>query len=228
MSFEDFKYSIDRIRSQFSKAELIESLKEYLSTHTTSSFGMRDYDAWPGRLATSDTIRRYFGTWGKALQAAGIRTARGQKLDPKGMVTAFKDCWKQNGSVPSVRQLEVFLEKGCYPFRYKSYLNFYGGLGKLANLIVKVQRGELAESRLYERHKSKAVLARVISLKVRHAVLKRDQCQCVKCGASPKKDKSVILEVDHIIPVSRGGSSHIENLQTLCFACNQGKKDLDN
>ena len=227
MSTEDFQYTIDRIRSQFSKAELTASLQEYLRVHKTQSFGMRDYDNWSGRLATSDTIRRYFGTWGKALQAAGLRAVRGRKLAPKDMVTAFKACWKKNGSVPSQRQLEVFLEKENCPFRYKSYLNFFGGLGRLAKRIAQVQRGELPEAQLYEKHSSKAVLARAISLKDRHVVLKRDGYQCVKCGASPRKDRSVILEVDHVIPVARGGSSKIENLQTLCFACNQGKKDRD-
>ncbi len=33
------------------------------------------------------------------------------------------------------------------------------------------------------------------------------------------------LEVDHIMPVSRGGSDDISNLQLLCFECNRGKSD---
>lgn len=103
----------------------------------------------------------------------------------------------------------------------------FGGLGQLAKRIAQVQRGGLSEARLYERHSSKAVLARVVPDEVRYAVLKRDGNQCVKCGASPRKDKPVVLEVDHIIPVSRSGSREIDNLQTLCRACNQGKKDRD-
>jgi 5-methylcytosine-specific restriction endonuclease McrA len=55
--------------------------------------------------------------------------------------------------------------------------------------------------------------------------LKRDGHRCVKCGADPKVDKSVRLEVDHILPGSQGGPATMENLQTLCFSCNQGKKD---
>lgn len=227
MPTEPFQFSIDRIRSQFSRAEIVESLKAYSRTHGTSSFGMREYDAWGRRLATSDTIRRYFGSWGKTLQAAELRTVRGHKLDPRAMVAAFKKCWEKYDSVPSMRQLEAFLESGNYPFRYKSYLNYFGGLGQLAKLVVKVQQGELAGSRLYERRKSQALLSRAIPLKMRTAVLKRDGHRCVKCGANARAETSTRLEVDHIVPLARGGSSEFSNLQTLCFACNQGKKDRD-
>ena len=44
----------------------------------------------------------------------------------------------------------------------------------------------------------------------------------LKCGARPP---DVELEVDHIVPVSRAGTSDLANLRTLCCPCNQGKKD---
>ncbi|WP_369799143.1 HNH endonuclease [Eikenella sp. NML03-A-027] len=34
----------------------------------------------------------------------------------------------------------------------------------------------------------------------------------------------VVLEIDHINPVSNGGDNDIMNLITLCRDCNQGKK----
>ena len=33
--------------------------------------------------------------------------------------------------------------------------------------------------------------------------------------------------VDHVVPQSRGGTDHIENLQLLCAACNSLKGDRD-
>jgi hypothetical protein len=62
-----------------------------------------------------------------------------------------------------------------------------------------------------------------LSLKRRYAVLQRDSRRCVICGSSAKD--GAILEVDHIIPKSKGGTDAIENLQTLCFDCNRGKSD---
>lgn len=220
MTSKEFRFSIDRIRSHFSKLELLSSLKEYARVHNCVSFGMRDYDAWADRLATSDTLRRVFGSWGKALQAAGFRTVRGQKLDPHQMVEAFKACWLESESVPSYRQLEGFLESHSFPFRTKSYLTFFGGLGRLARLIVKVQNGEMPESRLLERFKPDRRPLRTLPLRVRSVVLKRDDYRCVKCGVDSKSAK---LEVDHIKPVSKGGDNGLENLRTLCNRCNLGR-----
>ena len=67
---------------------------------------------------------------------------------------------------------------------------------------------------------------RKIPDKLRYQVLKRDNFKCCACGASPAKDSSVELHIDHIIPWSKGGETTLENLQTLCSKCNLGKSDL--
>ena len=62
-----------------------------------------------------------------------------------------------------------------------------------------------------------------LSRGLRDQVLKRDGYRCVKCGAS-HKDKR--LEVDHIIPVAKGGTNDIDNLRTLCWECNRDEGDI--
>ena len=54
----------------------------------------------------------------------------------------------------------------------------------------------------------------------RFEVFKRDLFTCQYCG---RKAPDVILEVDHIKPVSKGGDDSIENLVTACWDCNRGK-----
>lgn len=61
-----------------------------------------------------------------------------------------------------------------------------------------------------------------LSKKTRFEVFKRDSFTCQYCG---QKAPEVILEVDHIKPVSKGGKNEILNLVTSCFDCNRGKKD---
>ena len=67
--------------------------------------------------------------------------------------------------------------------------------------------------------------SRTISDKLRYQVLKRDNFKCCACGASPAKDPSVELHIDHIVPWSKGGETTAENLQTLCSKCNLGKSN---
>lgn len=56
---------------------------------------------------------------------------------------------------------------------------------------------------------------------VRYRIMERDGFRCCVCGRSARS--GVELEVDHIIPIARGGSSDDSNLQTLCRDCNRGK-----
>lgn len=57
-------------------------------------------------------------------------------------------------------------------------------------------------------------------------VLARDNWTCCSCGRSTKK-YGITLHVDHILPRSKGGVDHIDNLQTLCAKCNIGKSNRD-
>jgi hypothetical protein len=65
-----------------------------------------------------------------------------------------------------------------------------------------------------------------LTSRLRFAVLSRDLFRCVKCGCDASQDNSIRLEVDHILPVSKGGKTTPQNLQTLCKRCNVGKTDL--
>lgn len=56
---------------------------------------------------------------------------------------------------------------------------------------------------------------------LRYKILERDGFRCKLCGVSG--DDS-LLEVDHVIAVSRGGSDDESNLRTLCYDCNVGKR----
>ena len=53
-------------------------------------------------------------------------------------------------------------------------------------------------------------------------VLHRARNRCEHCGSKNE------LTVDHIIPLSRGGSSHPSNLQSLCRKCNEEKGSMTN
>ncbi len=58
-----------------------------------------------------------------------------------------------------------------------------------------------------------------VTNKLRFFVYDRDGHRCVKCGSTYN------LEVDHIFPISKGGKSTPDNLQTLCHNCNSLKSN---
>lgn len=61
-----------------------------------------------------------------------------------------------------------------------------------------------------------------LSKRLRFEIFKRDYFSCQYCGSKPPK---VILEIDHIVPVSKGGDNSKGNLVTACFDCNRGKSN---
>ena len=61
--------------------------------------------------------------------------------------------------------------------------------------------------------------------KLRTSIKKRDNFTCQMCSASIYEQDLLLLEVDHIIPISKGGLSTPENLQTLCWKCNRTKSN---
>lgn len=54
----------------------------------------------------------------------------------------------------------------------------------------------------------------------RWKILERDDFTCRYCG---RRAPSVVLEIDHVVPRSRGGTNHESNLVSACEDCNGGK-----
>lgn len=53
-----------------------------------------------------------------------------------------------------------------------------------------------------------------ISKTKRRGIYERDGHRCLACGSEKK------LTLDHIVPISKGGTNDESNLQTLCEGCN--------
>ena len=78
-------------------------------------------------------------------------------------------------------------------------------------------------SELVKFKKSAAGQRALMTSKLRNTILQRDNFTCKKCGASQNNEPNLLLEVDHIIPISKGGITSVDNLQTLCWRCNRSK-----
>ena len=63
----------------------------------------------------------------------------------------------------------------------------------------------------------------LMTSKLREKIKERDNYTCCSCNLSIEDEKNLLLEIDHIIPVSKGGLTSENNLQTLCWRCNRTK-----
>ncbi len=65
-------------------------------------------------------------------------------------------------------------------------------------------------------------IGRHISTKMKMRIVRRDNYTCQVCGKHLKDDE---LEFDHIIPISKGGSSEEHNIRLICYDCNRRKSN---
>lgn len=65
----------------------------------------------------------------------------------------------------------------------------------------------------------------LMTKKLREFIKNRDNFTCCNCGNSTNVEPNLLLEIDHIIPVAKGGRTVEDNLQTLCWKCNRAKSD---
>lgn len=86
--------------------------------------------------------------------------------------------------------------------------------------LVKVSKGTY----MYDPNHQPTVALQDFSPEVKGQAMERDGHKCVICGLGQKD--GVELQIDHILPRSKGGDASLENAQTLCAGHNFSKKNL--
>lgn len=71
--------------------------------------------------------------------------------------------------------------------------------------------------------KSTKYQRQLMTPRLRESILVRDKHTCKSCGISTQKEAHLLLEVDHIMPIAKGGITIETNLQALCWKCNRTK-----
>jgi hypothetical protein len=84
-----------------------------------------------------------------------------------------------------------------------------------------ISRGLVSEGKHPAKSGANNWASRYVSDETRTEVLERDGNKCCICGSSED------LEIDHILPISKGGDGSIGNLQTLCRSHNRRKHNQE-
>lgn len=216
------KFELVRIKNTpVTDEELLNDLRQVSNTLKTIKVTQRIYGAH-GKYDVTNLSRR-FGTWNKALEAAGLSISNQCNISDEYLFENMLVLWQHYGRQPrraELAQSPSTISQSAYNRRFYSWLSALESFVEYANAI-EASAPVQTEARLGARQ-----TARDPSLRLRFKILSRDSFTCQHCGASPAKVAGVELHIDHIIPWSKGGETALENLQTLCLKCNIGKSNL--
>jgi HNH endonuclease len=212
------KFQLERVSGQVSNEEIICDIRRVAELAGTNVVSFRLYSELGNYHPSTAALR--FGTWNKALVAAGLEIASERDITDERLFENLMHLWEYYGRQPRFRELArppSVISSGPYQRRFRSWMKALEQFVAYANAQVRPPIPVEAASG----HKT----GRDPSLRLRFRVMKRDNFSCRACGESPALKPGLLLHVDHIKPWSRGGETIEENLQTLCEACNLGKSN---
>lgn len=112
-----------------------------------------------------------------------------------------------------------------YKFSYTSE----GGMAQRSFTVPMTEETIISLINLLESKLTMAAFAKeqrsLMTSKLRQSIKERDNYTCKICGNSIFNEPNLLLEIDHIIPISKGGFTVADNLQTLCWKCNREKSN---
>lgn len=212
------------------------AVAQYLHKDTISS---GEY-AQHGKFS-KDTCFKRFGTWENTLLKAHLapfRQKSSRRIADEILLEEIERIWIQLGRQPT----STDIKNGISKYALNAYARHFGGWRGALESFIKWVDSDRSETENTPTSKAQTELGsttlpvystnvlhtttRNINLRLRFKVMLRDNFKCCLCGASPAKDPTVELHIDHIKPWSKGGETVIDNLQTLCSKCNLGKSDL--
>lgn len=219
---DEFEY-IEPKNKAISDEELINDLLSVSRKLSSKILTQKQYTQ-NGKYDVSTLCRR-FGSWSKALEKVGLTAGNISNYTDEQLFENILNIWQFKGKQPVRKDLDFYpstISQTPYNRRFNSWTIALKEFIKYANN----KEIEIIKNKNDITINDKKTTGRDPSLRLRYQVLKRDNFSCCKCGASPAKNPSVQLHIDHIIPWSKGGETTLDNLQTLCSDCNLGKSNL--
>ena len=204
-----------------SDEELIKDLKEVALKLGKDKVTQIEYKTL-GKYGVRTLMRR-FGSWNKSLEKAGLSITTRINIPEEELFQNLADLWQHFGRQPKYHEVKQPLSK----FSVGTYTRRYGSWYNALRAFIAAMNGDITYTKQANSEKTTTNNPRNINYRTRFKVMQRDNFKCQICGASPATQAGVLLHIDHIVPVAKGGQATMDNLQTLCQKCNLGKSDLD-
>ena len=121
------------------------------------------------------------------------------------------------------------IDESLFAVEYKFVYTSGGGMAQRSFTIPMTEETIIELIKVLESKLTAGAFAKeqraLMTKKLRDHIKKRDNFTCCNCGNSTYAEPNLLLEIDHIIPVAKGGCTVEDNLQTLCWKCNRAKSD---
>ncbi|HUD50376.1 homing endonuclease associated repeat-containing protein [Parvibaculum sp.] len=216
----DVKFKLERVQgAPVADQELLVDMRRAAELAGTGVLSQRLYSEF-GRYDPTTASRR-FGSWNKAVEAAGLQIANEINISDERLFENLMLLWEHYGRQPRRAELAYSpskISQGAYRRRFRTWMD------ALTQFVVYANAQDARPpnpAKAASGHRT----SRDPSLRMRFRVLKRDNFSCRACGMSPALRPGLSLHVDHIKAWSLGGETVDENLQTLCEPCNLGKSN---
>ena len=211
------RYELEVHHRNVPNDELIAELRRVAELLDRSSVTIDQFNEH-GRFHSS-TLSRRFGSWFKALDAAGLQKTRNLHLTNEQLLENLVAVWLKLGRQPKYQDLT----KDNSAFSSGTYENRFGTWRKALEAFVDWANEGVTPETLDRSPSQQRRTPRNINWRLRALVLMRDGARCQLCGVEARNGAT--LHVDHVIPWSKGGETVLDNLQVLCHVCNIGKSD---
>lgn len=175
------------------------------------------------------TVKRRFGSWRRGLEVAGLahlyqQRTSGTRYSKEECFENLVNVWTHYGRIPRHDDMNIPPSS----VGSKAYIMRWGTWRKALQAFVQWAHSDSSDSlpettTLADLQQPRSRSYRDVRPGLRFKVLSRDRFRCLGCGRSPATHLNVELHVDHIMAVANGGTTVMENLQTLCKDCNLGK-----
>ncbi len=182
--------------------------REVFQSISLASHNKANYDKYTAELKTVSAIGKYDVDIGelnqKKLKEIETEMFRSRILRPAVIfsITVILYYEKMNG-IKYNKKMQIFYQDEVRDLikRVNDRKGSFFNDRKIWDAICRVERGK-------------------VSNRMRFAIYERDGNRCCKCGI---RENFAVLEIDHIVPIAKGGKSEYNNLQTLCRRCNYEK-----
>jgi len=213
-----------------SDESLLNEVRRVAARYSGSNLTLSEFAKLSSKVS-GQTLRKRFGTWGNALERAGLANlyAAPRRFTDEQCFENLANVWTHLGRCPKFLELKEppsVISPDTYDSRWgtwrkslKAFVDWADAEGATTAPEGDALLNESGPVRIVPSEADR----REVRPGLKFKVLMRDRFRCLACGRSPATHLNVELHADHIVSVHDGGKTALQNLQTLCRDCNLGK-----